>query len=91
MEWFKFTNSSRADPNSQMFTVTKAYDRNGHRDGDIIELDSIVQPCPLSPQFGSKAANLVPGIEVTGENCLEVVDNFWINSFHTKPTYQTVY
>ncbi|KAF8517066.1 hypothetical protein BU17DRAFT_50234, partial [Hysterangium stoloniferum] len=89
VEWFHL---NPIDQDTNMFSVKKLYDDKGNRKGGIIEVEDIVQPCPLSPKFGQKAANLDPiGIQITGENCIENVETFWINSFHTKSTYQTVF
>ena len=54
---------------------------------------AIVQPCYLIPRF-EKEAKLFDKdskIPVDGDNCLELVDKFWINSFQDQLTYQTVF
>lgn len=53
----------------------------------VMPLENIVQPCPLTPQFGYAADEL----DVTNDDCLELCDKFWINSFHNQHTYQSVY
>ncbi|KAF8578500.1 hypothetical protein K439DRAFT_1621296 [Ramaria rubella] len=92
VEWFEIIGG--ADPDTNMFLVKKerASDGSGTRIGGIIELEDIVQPCPLSPKFGENAQNLdQPGAQVTGLNCLDLVETFRINPFHSKPGYQTIF
>ncbi|KAF8577331.1 hypothetical protein K439DRAFT_1622172 [Ramaria rubella] len=65
--------------------------------GGIIQLGSIVQPVVLSPCFPKEAQTLGgqhsdgTQVEVNGNNCLEKVDKFWINSFQDQATYQSVF
>lgn len=75
----------------QMYKVSKAYKRDGSRDGDIVEMDAVVQPCYIAPIFPKHANNLVIAQTVNGDNCLELCNDFWINSFQSKPNYQSVY
>jgi len=91
VEWFNVSTST--DPDNDMYSATKARERDGSRKVDIIFIEDIVQPCPLVPKFGRKASSLERQTQkaISAENCLEVVEEFWINSFHTKETYQTVY
>ncbi|KAF8523700.1 hypothetical protein BU17DRAFT_85525 [Hysterangium stoloniferum] len=89
VEWFDYDGYNS---DISMYAVQKSYGHSGHQTTDIIELDQVVQPCPLSPCFGEKASNLDPiGNVLCGTNTIECVERFWINSFHTKATFQTVF
>ena len=97
VEWFAKPPKS-PHPDMQMYAVKPLYDsRTGKREGGIVELDAIVQPCYLLPVFPNGASRelgrLKNGgyIEINGDNCLDVVQNFWINSFQDQATYQTVF
>ncbi|KAF8508820.1 hypothetical protein BU17DRAFT_70686 [Hysterangium stoloniferum] len=57
VEWFDYDGYNS---NISMYAVQKSYGHSGHQITDIIELDQVVQPCPLSPCFGEKASNLDP-------------------------------
>ena len=91
VEWFNLSRTT--DPDINMFTATKARDKNGQLESDIIYLEDIVQPCPLIPKFGESVAVLERkiGISLNCTNILEFTEEFWVNSFHSKATYQTVY
>jgi hypothetical protein len=91
VEWFT-PPPENPDLGTQMYAVSKLYEPDGTtRQGDIIELDSIVQPCYLAPRFGEKAARLGGNLEVDGTNSLAIGHEFWINCFQSKPTYQTIW
>ena len=79
----------------QMYAVERQRDQAGLPISSIIELEEIVQPCYLYPRFGSHADTLgstnSPNIIIDGDNCIELVDRFWINSFQDQSTYQTVF
>jgi len=53
--------------------------------GDIIPLDSVRQVVQLIPKFGS----VVPQ-EMTHDNCLDVSQEFFINSFADKETFHAM-
>ncbi|KAF8574052.1 hypothetical protein K439DRAFT_1624620 [Ramaria rubella] len=63
----------------------------------IIQLESIGQPVVLSPHFPKEAQTLGgphpdgTQVEVNGNNCVEKVVKFWINSFQDQATYQSVF
>lgn len=84
---FKFTHSRATHNDLGFYGAERVYTSQGDPKGYIIPLDSIVQPCPLTPRFGKKADEL----GVLNDNCLEKCNKFWINSFHTQHTYQSVY
>ena len=82
----------------QMYAVSRQHLSDGTPKGSIIELSSIIQPCYLLPRFKTKKAvdldiqNQDGKItEIDGDNCLALVDDFWINSFQNQITYQTVF
>jgi len=90
VEWFDIKGR---DSDIDMFYVQKAYNRQGRPQTDIVPLDSIVQPCPLAPQFGRIAAKLDPSPSnpINGTTCISNLTKFWINSFHSKATYQSIF
>jgi hypothetical protein len=88
VNWFKYSTKD-PDPDFQFYRVEHAFNTNRERSGSVVELESIVQPCPLLPRFPKEAKDL--GENVNGDNCLEMVNRFWINSFHDQATYQTVF
>ena len=90
VEWFKV--KPQADPDINMFMASKEW-RGEDRACDIVPLEDIVQPCPLVPRFGTTVAALEikMGQEIDMHNALDVLEDFWINSFHSKSTYQTVF
>lgn len=78
------------DPDTKMYPVSKKYFADGSRHCEIIELEHVVQPCLLSPRYNGMP-EILSQAGVHGDNCLDIVENFWINCFHTKSTYQTVF
>lgn len=90
VEWFKVKTST--DPAINMFLASKEWIEDV-RACDIIPLEDIVQPCPLVPKFGASTAALEVkvGEGINMFNVMDVVDQFWINPFHSKFTYQTVF
>lgn len=80
------------DPITKMYTAVKAYNDDGSRRYEIILLDSIVQPCPLSLKFAGPAVYLDNRRErINRSNCIARVDEFWINNFDSKVAYQSVF
>ncbi|KZV89151.1 hypothetical protein EXIGLDRAFT_618492 [Exidia glandulosa HHB12029] len=77
----------KAHEDMQFFPAQRSLTDEGQPICTIIPLDSIVQPCPLTPQFGKRANDL----QVTIDDCLDKCNLFWINSFHSNHTYETVY
>ena len=97
VEWFT---RPPKDPHQdmQMYGVSRLWSSAGVLRGSVVPLTSIVQPCYLLPQFKGGKATALDQIkadgtvtQITGDNCLELVDNFWINSFQDQITYQTVF
>lgn len=77
-----------ADDNLLFYAVDRIRTTTDHKPrSSIVRLDSIIQPCPLTPRFGRSADEL----NLSNDDCLERCDKFWINSFHTQHTYQSVY
>lgn len=87
VEWFE---RGPMDLDTKMYPVHKARTENREIKSDIVELEQIVQPCALSPRYTESPAVLASS-GVTSENCLDVVEDFWVNSFHTKALYQTIF
>jgi len=96
VEWFS---KPQAEPDGimQMYHVQRLRTREGSPHGGVIELSSIIQPCYLMPRFKKKAQELdikrsnSAATVVNGDNCLDLVDHFWINSFQDQFTYQSVF
>jgi len=72
--------------------------KDGLPRGSFIELRSIIQPCYLLPLFKTPRATDLDIKEgdasittIDGDNCLELVDDFWINCFQDQMSYQTVF
>ncbi|KZV90827.1 hypothetical protein EXIGLDRAFT_719950 [Exidia glandulosa HHB12029] len=85
---FSFGRSRASHPDLVFYAADRARDRTTRAPkGAIYPLDHVAQPCPLTPRFNGPAADL----GVTNDDCLELCDEFWINSFHTQHTYQSVY
>lgn len=78
------------DLDTKMYPVHKARNEDRELETDIVELKQVVQPCALSPRYTRSPAMLASS-GVTAENCLDVVEDFWVNNFHTKALYQTIF
>lgn len=92
VEWFTNPTSSKWDDASQMFSVDRKFEGLDRRQSSgVIELDSIVQHCPLLPRMGKEAEKLVPGKQITGDNCMELCDKFRVNCFHDQFAYKTLW
>jgi hypothetical protein len=50
-------------------------------------MTDVVQPVELIPVFETK----VPGVEVSSENCLHAYDQYYVNSFADKETFNVIY
>ena len=79
-----------------MYAVHRLRNKDGSPKGSVIRLDSIVQPCYLSPRFPTQSRDLGvemhgEGVVIDGDNCLDMVDKFWVNSFQDQATYQSVF
>jgi len=96
VEWFSKP-SKEPHPQMQMYSIKRKITSDGQREGGIIELESIAQPCYLLPVFTGKESRKVGQniggqyVEVNGDNCIEHVERFWISSFHDQATYQIVF
>ncbi|KAG8824557.1 hypothetical protein FRC19_001546 [Serendipita sp. 401] len=75
-----------AEPDINMYRISKAVCLSGQRIGGIIPLDTISRFVQLIPVFGSKARK-----SVTQRTSSEVYRDFYVNSFATLQTYQAVY
>ena len=53
--------------------------------GDIIPLDSVCQVIQLIPKFGVEVSSIM-----TGDNCLHVGCEFYINIFADKETFHAI-
>ena len=79
---------SQSTSNSTVFFKTdRVRDGEGRPEGYIVPLEDIVQPAPLTPRFAMEADQL----HVTNDSCIDECDQFWVNSFHSKHTYQTIW
>lgn len=76
-------------PDSQMYRVSKLVHKVGNQVqsvGMVVEVASISRAIHLIPDYGS---TIHPSLNAT--NCLDVCQDFWINCFLDKETYQAVY
>ncbi|KAF8519258.1 hypothetical protein JB92DRAFT_3293102 [Gautieria morchelliformis] len=87
VEWFS---KPHPEPSKyiDMFEVKRLQDKNGEKQGGIVPIEWIVQPCPLVPRYSQGDVGQLEFDEYT---CLEKYDRFFINSFHDQLTYQTVW
>jgi hypothetical protein len=88
VQWFSKP-SRQPHAATQLYAVQRSYDKSGQPVSSVIELENIVQPCYLLPRFAKQAREL--GQNINGDNVLDIVDNWWINSFHDQATYQTIF
>jgi hypothetical protein len=87
VEWFT---KPRAVPHEtmEMFEVDhQMWPDKLRRQGGVIKLEWIVQPCPLVPHFPKNAEEL----KVTEDTCLTEYNKFWINCFHDQAIYESVF
>ncbi|KAF8574308.1 hypothetical protein K439DRAFT_1624428 [Ramaria rubella] len=70
-----------------IYEVKHMRDSNKEKQGGIVPLEWIVQPCPLVPRFPKDVTDLY----FDEHTCLEKHDRFFINSFHDQATYQIVF
>lgn len=91
VEWFtRFS----ADPNTTtgMYKVSPAYDGRKRRQGAIVHLSSIRQSCMLSPVFGAHKASVWGAQDkLSPLNVLDNASSFYLNNWHSKYAYQTIY
>jgi hypothetical protein len=76
-------------PHSQMYRVSKLVCGAGDQVqplGMVVEVTSISQAIHLIPDYGPM---IHPRLNAA--NCLDLCQNFWINCFLDKETYQAVY
>jgi hypothetical protein len=50
-------------------------------------MTDVVQPVELIPVFETK----VPGVEVSSGNCLHAYNQYYVNSFADKETFNVIY
>ena len=72
-------------PRLEMFVVQRRLRSNGRPLGDIIPLDHVQQVVQLVPKFGAQAP-----INMTSDNCLDVGNEFYVNSFAEKETFHAI-
>ena len=74
------------DDNVEMFRVVREKERNGARRWRVIELSEIWRPIELIPLFYKKCPS-----SWTSSNSLELAEEFYVNCFSDKETYQSVW
>ena len=85
IEWF--TQPKEKDNNNGMYPIT--YSCTGpsrEREYAIVELDSVVRPCQLFPNFGEMADR-----SWTSDNVLDICSQFYISNWKDQLTFQTIY
>jgi hypothetical protein len=91
VQWFTNPTGSQQDDASQLFKVERKFNAEGKRVGEVIDMENVIQSCPLLPRYGKKADDLVPGGDINGDNCLEECNKFWVNGFQDQLAYQTLW
>ncbi|KAH0838797.1 hypothetical protein J3R83DRAFT_7194 [Lanmaoa asiatica] len=69
----------------EMFLVQCWRRRNGRCLGNVVPLDSVRQIVQLIPKFSAKALQ-----NMTCNNSLEIVKEFYVNSFTDKEMFHTI-
>jgi hypothetical protein len=91
VQWFTNPTASQVNDASQLFRVNRRYNKDDERMGEVIDLEDIIQPCPLTPRFSVHAEDIVPDEEIDGDNCLDMCDKFYVNCFQDQLAYQTLW
>ncbi|KAF8577167.1 hypothetical protein K439DRAFT_1622307 [Ramaria rubella] len=87
VEWFSAP-QREATVAMDMYEVKRVINNATKRkQGGIIPLEWIVQPCPLVPWFPKDLSQL----NFDENTCLDKHDKFFINSFNDQATYHTVF
>lgn len=85
-----FDSISSPIPHIRLRTVKKLVGSNGSRIGGVVPLDAIKYPCALAPvldeSFDDQSELENPPI--TEDNCMDVVDTFYLNCFAGHVDYQ---
>ncbi|KAG8987251.1 hypothetical protein FRB90_003500 [Tulasnella sp. 427] len=76
---------NQLDPNCKLLQVYKLYNARQERVGRVIDLASIVRPCPLSPKHEGMAH-----IFTDPYTSLELYQEFFINPFMTHSDYRSL-
>lgn len=74
------------DDNIEMFRFVRDLNADHSRRGKIVRLVDIWRPIDVIPRFGEECPE-----EWTMDNSAELAEEFYINSFADKETYQAVY
>ncbi|KAI6002200.1 hypothetical protein F5J12DRAFT_723281 [Pisolithus orientalis] len=95
VEFFDFSSSHSAvvdgicvavpAPKIKMFVTQWHFQSNGQQLGDIIYLDDVHQAVQLIPKFSAQAPP-----RLTCDNCLEVGQEFYVNSFADKEVFYAI-
>ena len=74
------------DDDIEMFRVVRDKERNGTKRWKVVDLKEIWRPIELIPKFPKKCPS-----SWTSENSVEICDEFYVNCFADKETYQSVW
>lgn len=74
------------DDNLEMFRLVRDMKPGNLRCGIIIKLQDIWRPIDVIPRFGEECPD-----DWTRDNSVELADEFYVNSFADKETYQSVF
>lgn len=74
------------DDGVEMFRVVRSLHSNGKRKGLIIKLTDIWRPVELIPRFGKKCP-----LHWTSSDAVELAEQFYVNCFSDKESYQSIY
>lgn len=90
VEWFtRF--GPRPEKNTGMYKISPAFDSQKRRQGAIVPLSSIRQSCMLSPVFGPQKERVWGQQHWSPYNVLDTAESFYLNNWHCKYAYQTIY
>lgn len=74
------------DDGIEMFRVVRSLCSNGNRKGLVIKLTDIWRPVELIPRFGKKCPQ-----HWTSSDAVELAEQFYVNCFSDKESYQSIY
>jgi hypothetical protein len=74
------------DATTGMYILQRAHRRSGLRIGDVIPLTIVYMPIQLVPRFGQHADP-----RLTPQNSLELSNEFFLNKYSDKDTYQVLH
>ena len=84
IQWF--TRLTRKGKDHALYPVSRSFTTRGDRSAAVIELDTVIRPCPLFPRFDEPVNRAW-----TSANVLERCDRFFVNPFGDHHMYQAMF